>query len=48
LSGDAIEAGVAGEELGDGGSDDEVEHELEIAREEEAPLDDERESAELV
>jgi len=45
--GSAIESGVAGEELGDAGSDDEVEHELEIAREEEAPLDDEQGSAAL-
>ena len=45
--GAAIEAGVAGEELGDGGSDDEVDNELEIAREEEAPLDDEQGSAVL-
>lgn len=43
--GAAIEAGVAGEELGDGGSDDEVEQELELAREEEAPLDSEQDSA---
>jgi hypothetical protein len=43
--GAAIEAGVAGEEIGDGGSDDDVEHELQTAREEQAPFEGDLESA---